>query len=619
MRLAGRLLAAWLAICAVPALAQRPFVSNEGTPTIVIEQADFVVGSLNDVPPDSAPWQSVRLPDNWYFSHPGLQGVGWYRITLPVSAPRRLAYNMHLPRNTAIHIGFFVNGQLIGGTAGTPDPLLRLSQQPLLYAIPPLALRAGENRLYIRVAADANYRQGLTRVTLGEPDALRAIFLRRARLQLGAFQVFGFAAFIVGVAALVIWLRRRSESMLFWFGLAAGFAGLPAIGDLFGDLAGPGPGRAALLSLYAYAFSPALAVASLRASSLRVRWFEASLWLLLAFAVLDPLVFGAGTVARDTGTFTVAFFAALTVTLLILIARASRHDRVAAVALAASHACAIAFGLHDWAQWEGWIDYDSAALFQFAPPVLMFGLGAVLVSRHFRTIDELATINRELEERVAERSAEIERTYAQMRELERVQAAVRERQRIMADMHDGLGASLVSLLSVVQAGKAAPVEIERRVHGVLQELRLAVDSLDTPEGDLAMALGTVRHRLRESIEAAGVEFDWQVGELPRLDDLTPTKILHVQRIVLEALTNAMRHSGAKRVSVATRVDAEAGQIELSIADDGRGFASGAQGGGRGLMTMQRRAAALGGRLVLESRPGGGTRILLLLPLRGPAA
>jgi signal transduction histidine kinase len=85
------------------------------------------------------------------------------------------------------------------------------------------------------------------------------------------------------------------------------------------------------------------------------------------------------------------------------------------------------------------------------------------------------------------------------------------------------------------------------------------------------------------------------------------------RVVQEALTNARRHSGAERVSVALRRDG--GDLVAEISDDGRGFDP-QSSSGVGLSSMRERAAALGGRLEVESEPGHGTAVRLRVPHGG---
>jgi len=95
----------------------------------------------------------------------------------------------------------------------------------------------------------------------------------------------------------------------------------------------------------------------------------------------------------------------------------------------------------------------------------------------------------------------------------------------------------------------------------------------------------------------------------------------VYRIAQEALTNAVRHSGAQAIQLTLAADD--GTLRLEIADDGCGFAPDARRGTEalGLVGMEERALALGGRLDLRSAPGEGTRIRLECPLelRKPAS
>ena len=80
----------------------------------------------------------------------------------------------------------------------------------------------------------------------------------------------------------------------------------------------------------------------------------------------------------------------------------------------------------------------------------------------------------------------------------------------------------------------------------------------------------------------------------------------------ESVNNAVKHSGCTQVAVSLRV--AGGRLELVVRDDGQGFDPSAERDGNGLASMKRRAAELGGRLELESRPGGGTTVRLDVPL-----
>ena len=241
--------------------------------------------------------------------------------------------------------------------------------------------------------------------------------------------------------------------------------------------------------------------------------------------------------------------------------------------------------------------------------------GAAVIEHYMAATSELQRLNAELERRIAEKSEEIRSTYACVEEAKREWAQVSERQRILADLHDGVGASLVGLLQEVQSGSADRASIAKRVQEVLQEMRIAIDALQPRDGDLAAVLGALRYRLDDIIRSSGVRLAWEVEELPEVGDLKPSTVFALQRIVLEAITNALKHSGAQLLRISAR--ANNGEVEIRIEDDGRGFDSSRHATGLGLSSMRARAQRIGARLTIQSHPGTGTTVTLSLP-RAPA-
>jgi signal transduction histidine kinase len=181
-------------------------------------------------------------------------------------------------------------------------------------------------------------------------------------------------------------------------------------------------------------------------------------------------------------------------------------------------------------------------------------------------------------------------------------------------MHDGVGGVLVSSLAQLEAGNADYRSVADGLRGALEELRLAIDSLTPVEGDPATVLGIVRGRLGDRLGRSGIALDWQVGDLPALPGLGPEKVLHLIRIVQEAMANAIRHSTARNLVVAAMLDGSGGDqaVVVRVADDGRGLPSGPFPE-RGLANMRRRAGLLGGTLAVTSS-SGGTTIELRLPV-----
>jgi signal transduction histidine kinase len=276
---------------------------------------------------------------------------------------------------------------------------------------------------------------------------------------------------------------------------------------------------------------------------------------------------------------------------------------------------------YDLARWLGYADFDNLLLTPYGTFFLIIALGATVVDRHVGAVEQLDRSNRTLEREVAAKVREMEQSYGKMQAMMHEQAVLRERQRIMGDMHDGLGSSLVSMLAMVQSGRVAPEDIERRLNTSIIELRAIVDSLEPVDGDLAAVLGNVRYRMRAALEQSGAQFVWSVDELPRLAHLTPEIILSIERILLEVLSNALQHAAARTIGFTARVSSDGTEIVIRVADDGRGFDHAGNGSGRGLRSMNERARRAGLSVDIASRVDGetGTVVTLIVPTCVPVA
>jgi signal transduction histidine kinase len=213
---------------------------------------------------------------------------------------------------------------------------------------------------------------------------------------------------------------------------------------------------------------------------------------------------------------------------------------------------------------------------------------------------------------------------------ERAQAARRrtdeERLRIARELHDVLahsisvinvqaGVGLALLDSDPEQARTALTTIKSASKEALGEVRQVLDTLRTP-GDAPRTPAPGLDRLPELVaQAADAGLTVEVeGAAPRLP---PGADLAAFRIVQEALTNVVRHSGSRRARV--RLDPARGVLRLLIDDDGPATGTDAGGSGNGLVGMRERAAALGGTIEAGRRPDGGFRVLAVLPLRAPPA
>jgi signal transduction histidine kinase len=209
-------------------------------------------------------------------------------------------------------------------------------------------------------------------------------------------------------------------------------------------------------------------------------------------------------------------------------------------------------------------------------------------------------------------------------EREIIEIANREQQRIGSDLHDGLGQELTGIALMLKGvltqlrkeGSAAHRDVEEvigLVNNAIDSTRALARGLSpvgSGRGDLGAAIQTLAARVSERSGVRVVSHIDCIEPLP----LSETAAAHVYRIVQEALTNAMRHSGAREVSI--RLKTSDDELHLKVSDDGRGFehlpADGP--GGMGLKIMRYRAQMLGGDLAIETTASGGTSVSCSCPL-----
>lgn len=198
-----------------------------------------------------------------------------------------------------------------------------------------------------------------------------------------------------------------------------------------------------------------------------------------------------------------------------------------------------------------------------------------------------------------------------------------EQERISRDLHDGIGQSLTVMLMRLRLIQAEPLppEVERQlaelreiVGTTVDELRRMVREGRPPVlGDLGLQPALEQRFAAFARDADfSVSLDWQLPDGSRPPAAVETA---VYRIVGEAVTNAAKH--AEATSVQVTIDRCAAGVRARIVDDGRGFirrtTASADRQTFGILGMRERATALGGSLRIESQPGRGTAVEVIVP------
>ncbi len=201
-------------------------------------------------------------------------------------------------------------------------------------------------------------------------------------------------------------------------------------------------------------------------------------------------------------------------------------------------------------------------------------------------------------------------------------AAEDERKRIARELHDGIAQTLAALRIRLRVARAARTdadrnllleEISEEIGSATEEVRRIARGLRPPALDMLGLAPAIESHVRGLAEATGLAVDIKLA--PVSGHVSPEAELALYRVIQEALSNVVRHARASQIRV--RMHRRPGFIEATVEDDGRGFSveqAMADGDrGLGLFGMQERAAYVGGRVDITSRPGEGTCIRVIIP------
>jgi signal transduction histidine kinase len=576
--------------------------------------------SFEPLAPEAGSPEDVTLPHDWMLAHPDATR-GRYRLEVNLPAEHSSNTDLYLP-SAPTGTRAWVNGELVS----EGDPFVTLATRywhvPLYVAVPPALWREGSNEIALEAAPDRAGGGWVAPLYVGPRETLRPAYELRRFLQVTGVQMLVVAMVAFALFMALLWLLRRKEEAALWFALtqlvvAFGFWNLVAIESFV-----PKPSWNWVGVVIGSWLTATLTLFTHRLLGLHRPRLE----LALGAVVLAATAFFAASegspsyhAARPVWGVAVLLFGLYPGWLTLR--RALFTPSLEASLLLASGLILNVAGAHDIGIANGRIPLTH----DFAIPwAAVFGtlLSAwIFVRRFIVALDTSEALTARLEERVAEKSAELEANHARLRALERERAVTHERERIMAELHDGLGGQLVSTLAVVRSGAARPDEVEASLRGALDDMRLMIQSLELEDGDLGGVLASLRARLAPMLERAGVRVDWPVVDLPPCTGIGPEKALQVMRIAQEVIANVLKHAHASSLRVRADVLRDASGTErlaLRLSDDGRGFASerDSAGSGRGLANMRRRAAAIGASLSLSSGQHG-TDVCLELPL-GPA-
>ncbi len=563
--------------------------------------------------------RAVTLPDDWAATRAGFSGIVAYRLGFDAdgAGARGTLYALYVERACST-LEVVVNGQLVYRGGRLDEPVSRQCQQPQLVPVPAGLLVPKGNAIDLLVrgfalgeVSSAQRAGGLSLVELGPHDQLArrhqrgiAFSVRLPEVVSGTLLLVGAAMFLMG------WLNRRQSYLAYFGALMLGWA-LVLSRLWLVDLPWSHRVSEILLAVLMGFITLAAVQFLMRYGERRLRWLDIGLPLQCGVMAASLVVAGRQHLHALASAWFVLLSLEIAVAAVVYL-RDSRRRRTGQLWLMGPLLAVVGVALAtEFLAQQTQADARIGHAAQLVPALIFLALGLRLVQQYGRALESAEQGRAVREERIREATAQIERNFAQLAELKVEQVTDRERKRIAADLHDDLGAKLLTIVHT-----SGDERISTLAREALEEMRLSVRGLTGKPVGLADALGDWRAEVMSRLNQAGVEGEWSA---PSDDDVPGTlsarAYVQTTRILREAVSNIIKHSGASHCAV--RCAIADGDFQLVIQDNGNGIPlelDGRLDKGHGMASMKSRAKQLQGQCLVESGPGYGTVIRLTLPL-----
>jgi two-component system sensor histidine kinase UhpB len=564
-------------------------------------------------------WQPITLPDNWEQSRPDQGGARWYQTKIFLKNTQKLK-GVFIQR-ACNQVTVYANGVLLWQPSGERSGarVQRFCHYPILVSWPAGLQRQGLNTLSFRVYSEpATHITSMQRVgylsSIQVSDWPAAISkyqyenLIRIRMSFFISSVFG----ISGLMILWLWWRYQRDRLYFYFGLLQALGGLgvarifvlePVISNEVMER-----GILAIALLLALVFTGLVEA--------YIEWYRP--WHRRLRQML-ALVFVAACIGLPSAWLLQGSQILYAVAMLVLVEMLCgglyfiwrRGYSVQRQVFAVLVALIVGVTLHDYLVQAEILTYIDRPLIQIVMPMIVLFLLMHLISRYALALKTAEASQQELEKRVELISREIEHSYQITTAQQQQLAAQAERERIAKDLHDDLGARLLTLMH--SAPDHSTVHSAREA---LADLRLLINELNSPQDSmLDDIIAGCRAELAQRCEAAQRRLYWQQQDLP-MCAIGARQAITLTRLCREATTNILKHTATSAVRVSVLADTTC--LTLCIDDEYACAKVEAWQKGMGMLSMQQRSeqlqACLSWQDLLDDAGAKyGTRVCIRVP------
>ena len=599
--------AALLLISAGPALSSTTTDCTKAQPVVSVVRTVAVDGYAPVV-------SSVALPDT--LTRQLLSDAAHLSYQVALSPCRGDALALHIFRAGAPYVVTTADGvQLKSLIDADHEGAQYNGRVPALFAVP-----AGVQTVNVVFQTKSHLFLGLFNVSLGPVAVMLPLEAQAISAVVGFGRTSAGVLFVLGLLGGFLWLQQRARASLFWLSLGCVLWGVRGHIYFASDL--PLPARWFELLNPLLVLCTAVCVALTCLCMVAVPARNAARFFAIVVAAAFALFVvagrgGPGMALSIAGCLLVGYFVLLWL-LWWLWAQRAALGRVRCVALIVSVLALVAAGAHDLLMLYRVVvpsSHPYALFWGFA--VLLLSCVAMSSSYLLKSLSHAEGANEQLAVTILSKTAQLEASYALLGARDRETARTQAREHLLREMHDGIGAQLITALRGVERGALGLKQVAQSLQDSLDELRMLMDSTE-PNTHLAVVLAAWRNRWEAKLATAGVTLSWQIDDSLDTVSLSGDASLQIIRILQEAAANVVKHSQATHMvlNAAVKTSEAKRVVHIVISDDGIGFTPGAaRVGARGLKNMQLRASEIGAQLTLASRGATlvGCQVLLEVP------
>jgi len=569
--------------------------------------AALVVFSKDLTPPNFNDADAVSLPHDW--NKPGIHGSAWYQLHYQYTpASTEELWAVYLPE-VIMTADVWLNGNRIGSGGRQSPPVSRRWHSPLMFSFPSSLLQE-KNIINIRVAAYANEHGKLEPIIIGPENMLNKIFEPHYFRAITLNAICGLLVFSIAILLFIIWIYRR-ESEYLWFSIACLMWGAYSVNIVVHSL----PISEQLWEKIVFLCSGWLGIAiAFLLVRLDNKYYPRTEWYLLILCAVWNIVIIVAPEERMFQYFPpwlqfgflIGVLGILHLSWFWLKNRKRSTGAILVLIIGIAGA-----GLHDVADQSGWIDSDTGLWLDFSLPLFFIIMSYILVSRFLRALKQSENLNRELESRASQAEEKIAKNYLRMLALETDQAADKERQRIHRDLHDSLGAKLLSL--VYRSEHSNESDLAR---AALNDLRNIVQQSPVLETNLTKTnlVDSVYEWEEDCIRRCNEshkQLEFHILGFPKEIKIETNDSKIAQAILSEALTNSIKHGPGETIKIT--VHYRYPYLKFSVKDQSDYSQNRTWDHGCGIENMQYRITELKGKIKWSGNARGG-QVSWIFPL-----